>query len=88
MSLSINFQKVREELAKAEDFRNAVPITVENVEIAMPSAEIHGTLSVIPPEFERARERLLTLRQSLINRGEKFLSADDLDKGIDETRGR
>jgi hypothetical protein len=90
MSLLINSQKVRERLEDAQRFFN-LPLSAENVEHiepTMPTAEIYGTLSIIPREFEKSRERLLALRQHLVGKGQKLLSDEELDKEIDDTRGR
>jgi hypothetical protein len=86
MWLSIDPEKVKEQIAKSPAYvvtsaSNFEPPTVPYDPV---SAEIHSTTSAIPADMERARARLLALRQSII----KPPASDDLDREIDEIRGR
>lgn len=90
MLLSIDPEKVRRELAAS------LPYTVTsatNFETPVPSCEavsthICSTTTAMPADIERARDRLLTLRQRLIEKGNRPLSREALEREIDETRGR
>lgn len=89
MSLSINSAKVKQKLDDINALKAESQLVVWGVINGPVTAEVFGSVSVVvPPEFEKARERLLTLRRHLEEKGEKFLSADELDREIDEARGR
>jgi hypothetical protein len=52
------------------------------------SVHVYSTTNAMPIDMERARERLLFLRQRLIASGIKPLSEEELARTIEETRGR
>lgn len=90
MLLSIDATKVEEQLGRS---RPSYTVTACNLEVAagdsdQPSTTVVSTVVAMPPELELARERLIRLRQNLIQRGQPLLSAEDLDRELDETRGR
>lgn len=63
----------------------------ENSDVPIPgpeSIQVTGTTTTMPASLERARERLLSLRQNLIDSGVRPLSADELQREINESRGR
>jgi hypothetical protein len=85
--LTINPDKVRQAMNSGGGFM----VMAEHLEPKPPgpeSAQVHGTITAMPASLERARERLLALRQNLIASGVRPLSADELEREIDETRGR
>ncbi len=90
LSLSIDPKKVEKLLAEHPPRYIITPFNLEPVEIHhdLPTADVYTMTPVIPPDLERARERVLSLRQHLIDMGETPLSPDDLEQKIDETRGR
>lgn len=91
MSLRIDLTKVQEQLARAVGSRNVFTpqsICPEQPNLALPTAEIFSTLSGMPPHLEQAHQRLLGLRQRIIEAGFEPLSAADLNHEIDEIRGR
>ena len=90
MLLLIDTNKIAEQLKHVQTSYVVTPcdIEIQSVNYAIPTVEVNGMAITMPPELERARARLMSLRQSLIARGIEPLSADDLDRKIDETRGR
>jgi hypothetical protein len=91
MLLSIDSEKVKEQLAKTSPAYIVTPSNLEppiEMTYELPSAEVHGTLSGMPPDLERAHERLWALRNRIIHSGRKPLSPQELEREIDETRGR
>jgi hypothetical protein len=90
--LVIDQKKVEEELAATE---RSYTVTSSNLDadIVRPYAEpagtqVYSTVEALPADSERSRARLLALRQRIIDSGVQPLSPDDLDRCIDETRGR
>jgi len=90
MLLLINNDKIEEELKKTPRAYTASgycePVATISVEV--PTAEAHSAINVLPPDVEAARERLMALRQKVIERGGEVASGDALARIIDETRGR
>ena len=89
MLLSIDPEKIRKQLATPAIYT----ITSGNLETQPISYEpetvkVYTTTTAMPVDMERARERLLLLRQRLIASGVKPLSEEELERTIDETRGR
>ena len=82
MLLSIDPDKVREQLATPMTYT----VTSTNLETQPPayyepvSARAYSTTPAMPVDMERGRERLLLLRQRLIERGVKTLSGEELDR--------
>jgi hypothetical protein len=91
MLLSIDATKVADQLRMARPTYVVTTCNVEAIAMSAPQPSgisIFSTVVAMPPDLERARARLLTLRQRLIASGESPLSALDLDRQLDETRGR
>ena len=91
MLLSINNQKIKAILKKNPPTYTVAPCNLEIPDFPhhdAPSVEIHGTISVIPPDFEKARERVLALRKRIIDSGNHLLSPDEMEHEINEARGR
>jgi hypothetical protein len=91
MVLSIDQKKIDEQLAATPKTYLVTPLNLEMMPIAVPgdiAIGVYSTVSVLPADAERSRARLLALRQRLIQRGVQPLAADDLDRYIDDTRGR
>jgi hypothetical protein len=91
MSLSIVQKKIDEQLAA--NLPLAYTITSLNMEgpkvVYEPVAvEVHSVTTSLSPEAERSRTRLITLREQLLASGTKPLSPEELEREIDETRGR
>ena len=90
MLLSIDQNKIVEQLAKSPPAYTVTPNNLEPASVGYepPTAEVHSTATLVSPDVERARRLLLTLRERVIENGRKPLSADELEREIDETRGR
>jgi hypothetical protein len=90
MLLSIDPEKVREQLATPPAYTVTWSSKLETPPIHYDpvSVNIYSTTTAMPIDMERARARLLSLRQSLIESGVKPLSTENLEREIDETRGR
>lgn len=93
MLLSINQSKINEQLAKSPPAYVVSPCNLEIVTVPpqaeIPTTHVSGTLSGVSPEVERYRDRVLSLRQQLIDKGERPASSpEELERIIDETRGR
>jgi hypothetical protein len=94
MLLSINQKKIDEQLANYPPLYVVSPCTLEIAaapapQFEFPEMRVNGTASGISPEVERYRDRVLLLRRQLIDRGERpAASPDELERIIDETRGR
>jgi hypothetical protein len=89
MLLSIDPEKIREQLATPP----AYTVTVGNLEIQTVkyepvSAHVYSTATGLPIDMENARRRLVLLRQRLIATGVNPLPEAELERTIDETRGR
>jgi len=90
MLLWIDEKKVEEELKKprqnyAVSAVNCEPGTIPLLET--PTSHAYSAVNLVPPDMEAARERLLALRQKIMERG-GLVSGENLDRLIDETRGR
>jgi hypothetical protein len=89
--LMIDENKVREKLAAATP---AYVATACNLEMPLPKyypeleIKVSGAAMTLPPDAERARNRLIELRQRLIESGSKELSGEELQRTFDETCGR
>ena len=90
MSFSIDQKKIDAELAKTPPAYTVTPCNLEipSVSYELPTVNVNSAVTAMPPGLERARERFLILRQRIIDRGSSPLSNDELDREIDETRGR
>jgi hypothetical protein len=92
MSLLIDSQKIKEAISKEQPIYavSASNIVLSNIERPGDANEVTVTSAVAetPPDVREARERLLDLRRRAIERGEKMLSFDGLERLIDEIRGR
>jgi len=90
MLLSIDQNKIAAQLAQEHP---AYTVTICKIEIPdlryeLPTVDVNTAVTAMPPDLERARERLLLLRQRIIDRGLSPLSNDELDREIGDTRGR
>jgi hypothetical protein len=90
MLLSIDPKKIEDQLAAFPPayIVAACNIDPEKILRDLPTADVYSMTPALPPDSERARERVLNLRQLLIDGGSRPLSPDDLDLKIDEIRGR
>ena len=90
MLLSIDPTRVAQQLAKTTPAYIVVPFNLDAGSIAYdpPTADVYSTATGMPPDVERARARLLALRRRLIESGASPLSSEDLERHMDETRGR
>jgi hypothetical protein len=92
MLLSINQKKVDDQLAKSVPTYVVSPCNWESQQdpiTDMPTANISGTVSGMPPELELFRDRVFSLRQRIIDRGEHPASSpEELEHLIDDLRGR
>ncbi len=85
MSLSIDQKKINEQLesTKTQYIVTSGNLEPEDIRYEIPSISVGSTTTVIPPDLMRARERLQALRKNL-----KLIAPFDLDREIDEIRGR
>lgn len=94
MLLSISQKKIDELLASNPPLYTVTPSSLEDVDVSainfeIPSANVYSTVTEMSPEAERYRDRVLSLRQHIIDRGENPASSpEELERIIDETRGR
>lgn len=93
MSLSIDQSKVNEQLAKSPPAYVVSPCNLEIVTVPpqaeIPATNVTSTIGGVPPEVERYRDQVLSLRQHLIDKGEHPASSpEELERIINETRGR
>ena len=89
MFLSIDPEKVKEQLATPAAYTiTSGNLETQPVQYEPVSVQVYSTTTAMPVDMERARERLLLLRQRLIASGVKPLSEVELERTIDETRGR
>jgi hypothetical protein len=91
MLLSIDNEKIEKQLkeipqAYIVSIGYWEPEAVRSVEI--PRTDAQSAINVLPPDVEKARERLMALRQRAIESGMRPVSFDALETLIDETRGR
>jgi hypothetical protein len=89
MSLSINSSKIEEELSRTDKTYavycrqlDSLPIEPEE-----PSVSVFGTVSKIPYDVERSKERLLSLRKQIVESSAPLLDAEELQREINEIRG-
>ena len=93
MLLSIDQTKLDEVIANSKLSYTVSPCNLEMPgsgpdAIEAPTAQIAGTEDFITPEFERYRNRVLSLRRGIIEREGTALSSDDLERVLDGYRGR
>jgi hypothetical protein len=90
MVLSINEEKVNEELEKTPPRYVVSPFNWEPQKVPHQqlTTDVCTAVTEIPPDVARARADLLSLRQQMIEAGKKPLTPDELDREIDEIRGR
>ncbi len=88
--LLIDEDKVREQSERVTVSYVVSPHNVEGPEMAyeVPTTHLASLAMTLPPDVEKARERLLALRQRLIDAGNRPLSPEELEEVIAETRGR
>jgi len=82
MLLSIDPQKVQLKLAEKPPSYVVTPYYWE-ADVIQPEAPTSGFSSFtpsVPPELERARERVLALRQQLIAKGNPFVPDNELER--------
>lgn len=82
MYLSIDPRKVAKQLENNSPAYVVTPYNLdpEPVEYELPTADICSVTLAMPPELERARERVLALRQQIVDRGVAPLSAADIER--------
>ncbi len=93
MLLSINEDKVAELLKSSSSgyavFTSDVPVAIENYMPMYPTtSEVSGTVYTAPVLATGTRERLASVRRKIEESGGPLKSVDELDKEIDEMRGR
>jgi hypothetical protein len=93
MLLSIDLDRVKKKLREPPVELTLASANLEPTgpPLESPSAEsvrVHSTVTGLPDSLQRARQRLLLLRQSLIASGVSPLTPDELEREIDKTRGR
>jgi len=93
MLLSINQRKIEEQLANSPPMYVVSPCNWEGVVVPaqneIPTTNVTSAVSDMSPELERYRDRVLSLRQRIIERGEHPASStEELERILDETRGR
>ena len=90
MLLSIDQEKIDKQLevTKTPCIVTSCNLETENIPYQNPPMHVGSSMTGMPPDLIRARDRVLTLRQRLIDRGQQPLSPDALEREIDETRGR
>ena len=91
MLLSIDRAKVEERLRAATPTYVVTPCNLEPLSVGeaqSPATGIVSTVVAMPPDLERARARLLALRERVIAAGHLPLSSAQLDAELDEARGR
>jgi hypothetical protein len=89
MLLSIDPEKIKEQLTMPVAY--TVPsgnLETQPVHYEPVSVRVYSTTTELPVDMQRARDRLLLLRQRLIENGVKPLSGEELERSINETRGR
>lgn len=92
MLLSIDPKKIEKQLETAytsyvvSQSNLHMPDAVESPKASM--GHTNSTISVMSPELERSRLRVLSLRQHLMAKGDKSFPTSDLERSIDEARGR
>jgi hypothetical protein len=90
MSLSIDSDKVRQELSRTQE---SYAVFVHNIDLGsftfeQPSAPVYGTTSEVPYDVRQAKERYLSLRKQITESGTPLLDAGALEREIDEIKGR
>ncbi|MCX6633834.1 MAG: hypothetical protein NT090_01870 [Acidobacteria bacterium] len=90
MFLLIDPKKIEDQLAAQPPRYIVAPCNLEPMQIPIPppTAEIYSMTPLMPPDLQKARERLLFLRERVIEGGQRTLSPTELTQEIDETRGR
>lgn len=90
MSLSINQNKINEQLAKNHPGYVVFPCNLEVEQISFPdSSSIVASTEDVSRDWGKYRDRVLFLRQRLVEKGKQPAnSPEELERIIDETRGR
>ena len=93
MLLTIDEAKVRESLASCDKPSYVVKashlVTAESLPVPTPSLSVGGTgMFGMPRADASAREYILSLRRKIEESGIRLKTADELNKEIDEMRGR
>jgi hypothetical protein len=91
--LTIDEAKVRESLATSKKPSYVVTVShlvaVEPPPVPTPSSSIGGTMMVAMPRVAAGtREYVMSLRRKIEESGERLKTADELEKEIDEMKGR
>lgn len=90
MLLSIDESKVQAEIARAEPaYRvTAVNLILPESKYPIPSITPVTAVMTVPLDLQKASELLLEARRRLIEKGDRFLSPEELEREIDDIRGR
>jgi hypothetical protein len=91
MLLSIDQKKIDRELKNSTVSYVVSPYNLETptLTIPAPSIQVSSTGDFLSPELERFRDRVMSIRTSLVERGEiPATSSEGLEQIIDEVRGR
>jgi len=90
MLLSIDPHKVAQKLEEKPPAYFVTPynLEMEDFFLEAPTTNMYSVTPMVPPELERARERVLNLRQRLADAGVRPFGTDELEAKIDEIRGR
>ena len=90
--LWINQKKIDEQLRKNPPSYTVSAVNIEPqvhpFDTTLPPAIAHTAVNVLPPAAEAAHQRLIDLRRKLVESGRKLLSGEELDRTIEEIRGR
>ena len=91
MSFSIDTAKVQASIRAIQPLYLVascnIPLPAPH-DVQVLDVSVVSTVLAVPPGLERARTRLLALRQQLLESGQKPFSSSGLDRELDETRGR
>jgi hypothetical protein len=91
MLLSIDKSKIDKMLAETPKHYVVTSSHMDAPQIAMAEASsacVYGTISNPTPITEKARQRLLTLRQKIVESGTALLGTEALEREVDDIRGR
>jgi hypothetical protein len=89
LSLTIDETKIRERLATVGELRYVVTISNLDAESRpFPAPSVGGTMFGAPPVITDTREYVVSLRRKIEESGVPLKSTDELNREIDEMRGR
>jgi hypothetical protein len=88
--LSIDSEKVKEALLHTEE---PYAVFVHHIDLGsmafeLPSASVYGTTTEVPYDVQRAKKRFLSLRKKITESGTILLKPEELEREIDEIKGR